>query len=382
MSRRIHLRRSAAGDHAGVGVRPNHGNGVHGGPIDGQHTTLVLEQNDALLRDAPRGGKAALYIHHALLRWEVEEAGLKHGTQDAVHVVIQLRHGDGARFHRLLELFAVEVVHRLLVVEAGCRGFDRAVGSAPVRDHEALEAPVFLEHIREGVFVLAGIVTVDGVVGAHHRAWLSDIDPNMEGQQIGLLHGPLADDHVDLVTAALLVVHDVVLDIADDMLGLLTFDPVAYQRAGQQRIFALVLKGSAIARLASQVDAAAERHVVALGAQLAANQCAIVTGRFRIPTGRRGYVGRQRGGVTPVLGTHPNPVGGVAHLDLGNAQARDAEHETGALVAEIGPGHRAAPARHALAVHEEDFLVQRHFLEHQVGAVVGREAGVHPWMLC
>ena len=203
----------------------------------------------------------------------------------------------------------------------------------------------------------------------------------MEGQQIGLLHGPLADDRVHLVAATLLVVHDVVLDITDDMLGLLTFDPVAHQRTGQQWIFALVLKGSAIPRFAGQVDAAAERHVVALGAQLAANQGTIVAGRFRIPTGRRGYVGREGGGVTPILGAHPDPISGVAHLDLGNTQARDAEHETGALIAEIGPGHRAAPARHTLAVHEEDFLVQRHLLEHQVGAVVRGEAGVHPWML-
>ena len=107
----------------------------------GSTATLVLEQNDTLLRDAARGGKAALHIDHALLGWEVEEPGLKHGTQNAVHVVIQLRHGDLARLDRLLELFAVEVVHRLLIVEAGCRGFDRAVGSAPVGDHKAFEVP-------------------------------------------------------------------------------------------------------------------------------------------------------------------------------------------------------------------------------------------------
>ncbi len=362
-------------------MRADDGNGVHSGAIDRQHAILVLEQNDALLRDAARGGKAALHIDHALLGWEVEEPGEKHGAQDAVHVVIQLRHGDFARLDRLLELFAVEVVHRLLIIEAGCRGFDRAVRSTPVRDHEALEAPISLEHIGKRVFVLAGVLTVDGVVGAHHRAWVSDIDTNIEGQQIGLLQGPLADDHVDFVAAVLLVVHDVVLDVADDMLGLLTFNPVAHQRPGQQRVFALILKGSSIARFAGQVDAAAEGHVVALGAQFAANQGTIVTCCFRVPAGRRRYVGRESGGVAAVLSAHPNSIGGVAHLDLGNAQARDAKNKTSALIAQIGPRHRAAPARHALAVHELDLLVQGHFLEHQGGSLVGRESGVHPWVL-
>ncbi len=54
------------------------------------------------------------------------------------------------------------------------------------------------------------------------------------------------------------------LDVADDVLGLLALDAVADQRACEDGVFAHVLEGASVARLASQVDAAAEGHVVAL----------------------------------------------------------------------------------------------------------------------
>ena len=93
-----------------------------------------------------------------------------------------------------------------------------------------------------------------------------------------------------LVAAALLVVHRVVLDVADDVLRLLALDAVAHHRAGQHRILAHVLKGAPVARLARQVHAAAQRHVVALRAQLAANQRPVVACRLRVPACGRAQV--------------------------------------------------------------------------------------------
>ena len=70
---------------------------------------------------------------------------------------------------------------------------------------------------REKVFVLAGIIPVDGVVRAHHGARMADGNADLESQQIAFLHGALADDGVVLVAAALLIIHGVVLDVANDV---------------------------------------------------------------------------------------------------------------------------------------------------------------------
>jgi len=59
-----------------------------------------------------------------------------------------------------------------------------------------------------------------------------------------------------LRAAAFLVVDGVVLEVADDVLGLHAFDEVANEGSGEQRVIALVLEGAAIAWLARQVDAA------------------------------------------------------------------------------------------------------------------------------
>ena len=68
----------------------------------------------------------------------------------------------------LLERLREEVVVAGLVhVEAGERGLDGGVGATPVGEDEALESPVVFEHLVEGVVVLAGVVAVDAVVGAH-----------------------------------------------------------------------------------------------------------------------------------------------------------------------------------------------------------------------
>src|SRR5208337_42307 len=94
-------------------------------------------------------------------------------------------------------------------------------------------------------------------------------------QQVAFPHGALTDNHIYLVAAAFLVVDGVVLDIANDVLGLFAFDTVADERASEDRILAHVFEGSAVARIAGNVNATAEGHVVALRAEFAADQCAV-----------------------------------------------------------------------------------------------------------
>ena len=66
-----------------------------------------------------------------------------------------------------------------------------------------------------------------------------------------------------------------------------------------------------------------------------------------------------------------------------NAEARNAEHKTGAAVAEFGLRilHVARPTRHAHAVKQIDFFVERHFFQHHGGALVGRKLWIHPGMV-
>ena len=61
------------------------------------------------------------------------------------------------------------------------------------------------------------------------------------------------------------------LDVAHDVLGLDAFFEVADHGAGEEGVFAGVLEVAAVARLADEVHAAADGHVEALCAELAAD---------------------------------------------------------------------------------------------------------------
>jgi hypothetical protein len=65
------------------------------------------------------------------------------------------------------------VVAGLIHIQAGERGFDRGVRALPVREDEAFEVPLVLEDLVEGEVVLACVVTVDVVVGAHDAGGVS-----------------------------------------------------------------------------------------------------------------------------------------------------------------------------------------------------------------
>ena len=125
---------------------------------------------------------------------------------------------------------------------------------APVGDNETLESPLRLEHVVKQVGVLAGVVAIDAVVRAHDGGGIGDGDADVEGEQIGLLHAAPGDDGVDEVTAGFLVVHGVVLDVANDVLRLLALHEIADDGSGEERIFAGVFEGAAVAGLAGEVD--------------------------------------------------------------------------------------------------------------------------------
>ena len=233
--------------------------------------------------------------------------------------------GNFARIDGGLVLVAEEEAARLLVIEAGGGRFFSAVCTAPVGEDESGELPVFLQHVGEQVFVLAGEVAVDAVIGAHDGGGMSLGNADFKCQQIAFARGAFADGDVDGVASALLVVERVVLDVADHVGGLRALDEPGHQRAGEDRIFAEVFKGAAVARLAGEVHAAAERHVESLRAEFATDERAVFVGRFGVPACGCRDVGRERGGIAAVHAAGAHAVGRVAHVDTGNAEARNAD---------------------------------------------------------
>ena len=144
-------------------------------------------------------------------------------------------------------------------------------------------------------------------------------------QQIAFARGALADGDVDRVAAALLIVQRVMLDVADHVGRLRSLDQPGHQGSGQHRIFAKIFKCAAVARIARQVYAAAERHVESLRAQFASDQRAIFIGRIGVPACGCGHVGRQRSRIASVHAAGAHAIGRVAHVDAGNAEPRNAD---------------------------------------------------------
>src|ERR1700752_4821658 len=107
------------------------------------------------------------------------------------------------------------------------------MSSSPVGDDESFEAPIFLEYVVKRVRVLATEVTIDPVVGTHHCTGIRDGDGDLKGEQIGLLHRSLRDDRVHKEASRLLVVHHIVLDVADDVLFLLALDQATDDSTGE-----------------------------------------------------------------------------------------------------------------------------------------------------
>jgi hypothetical protein len=209
-------------------------------------------------------------LRHFGLGWVVDYAALDFGAEYVVNHVIETRFGNGAVDDGLLEGFAEVVGAGHLLIEAGHGSLLGAVGSAPVGEDPAFEAPGVLEHVGQQVFVFAGPVAVDLVVGAHDGARFGDVEANLEGEEVGLAEGTLVEYCVDDIASGFLIVDGVVLDVSDHVGGLHALHQFADEGSGEDWIFAQILKVAAVPWLTSDVDAAAERHVEALFAKLAA----------------------------------------------------------------------------------------------------------------
>src|SRR6185437_13256984 len=104
------------------------------------------------------------------------------------------------------------------------------------------------------------------------RGWIAFQHADLEGQQVAFVRGALVYGNIDEVARGLLVIEGVVLDVPNHVLRLRALDELGDEFAGENRIFAQVFERSAVARLAGDIHAAAQGHVVALRAQFGTDQ--------------------------------------------------------------------------------------------------------------
>ena len=170
------------------------------------------------------------------------------------------------------------------------------------------------------------------------------------------------------------------LDVSNDVRGLLAFDAVADHSSGENGILAHVFKGATAPQFADQINSATQRHVVALGVQFATDHAAVYTGGLRIPASGGAQVGGHRGRVASIARAETNTIGSIVHLDQRNAQTRHTQHKSSTTVAQVCIRHRFAfPAEHSLTVEQANLFVQCHLLQHHVRPLIRRQARVHPW---
>ncbi len=90
------------------------------------------------------------------------------------------------------------------------------VDRSPVRNDEAVEAPLFAEYLGEQPMVLARVHTVDLVVRAHDRRRGRSLDGVFEAGQIDLAQRPFVDVGTDSHPVVFLVVGSEVLERGSD----------------------------------------------------------------------------------------------------------------------------------------------------------------------
>ena len=207
---------------------------------------------------------------------------------------------------------------------------------APVGDHEAFKAPLFLENRCQQLMVLGAIGPVELVVGAHDRPGPRLFHCGLEGRQVDLAQCALVDGCVDAEALGFLVVRRKVLQRGADALALNAFDVAGCQFAGQVGIFGEILEVAPAEGRALHVDAGTEHHVHAQGDGFGCQRLAQFVDQLPVP--RRGQAGggRETGGGQAGraqgmdVDHAAQAVGAVSHKELRHAQASHRRRRPGA----------------------------------------------------
>ena len=177
---------------------------------------------------------------------------------------------------------------------------------------------------------------VDRVVGGHHRPGAPVADDDLEGGQVQLAQGPLADPDVDREPVGLGVVGHEVLHGGGHSPGLHPAHIGDADAGRQQRVLAEALEVAPPIGGAVQVDGRGEQHVHALAAGLGGQQPAQPLHADLVPAGRQCGRGRDVGGgvpLVPQLAPHPGRAVGQHHPTQPDRRLR-------VQGPEVGPGQQ------------------------------------------
>lgn len=344
----FHLKRrgTAADGHHLHGVLAHDKQFLRFRKVDRQHPAVVLEQHHTLARDAACGGimlrRAERPEGFAAVHRRAEDQ-----AQHAAGLVVELPSTHLAP----AEQFEVGIRQVVIAVGIGrapvqavrpCAelhvepledGLARIVHAAPVGDDHAVERPVALEDVVQQVLVVAAMLALVFIVGAHDGPGTALLHRSLEGREVDLVQGTVVDHHVDLMAPQLLVVHGKVLHAGGNPVLLYPLH-VRHDHAGRQEgVFAHILEVAPVQGRTVDIDPGAQQHVLIPVTRLLADGFAVEGRHFGVP--RRGEA-RQRGecrarvvrpaGLIPLvpqdLGADAVRAVGAPHF--GDAQPRDA----------------------------------------------------------
>ena len=232
-----------------------------------------------------------------------------------------------------------------LHVETVLGGLLRVVDAAPVGDDHPVERPVAFENVVQQILVVAAMLALIFIVGAHDRPGTALLDGRLEGRKVNLVQRPVTDLNVDAVAVHLLIIQREVLHAGGDAVLLHLPDIGNDHPRGEEGVLAHILEIAAVERRAVDVHAGAQQDVFLAVAGLLADGFAVEGRHFGIPRrsetrqGREGRAGVVRpAGLLPLVPQHlgADAVRTVGAPHLGNAQARNSRRREFRLRVEDG----------------------------------------------
>ena len=159
------------------------------------------------------------------------------------------------------------------------------VAATPVTDHHAIEAPVLLQNLVEHDIIVAVVLVLIEVIGAHDGPCPTLLDGGLEGRQVYLMQGPVANDDIHLMAVLLIVVQGIVLHASRHALRLQSLDVWHHHSRGQPWILTHILKVTAVERCAQYVHAWSEHHVLVPVERLLTQALAVKPCKVGVPRG-------------------------------------------------------------------------------------------------
>jgi len=197
-SDRLHLRRSAAGEHGHVRhVGADDGDGLHPRAERQKPHCCFFSSTAPLSSTCWAMAASAAAAEWAGCRRIIEKPHLEHGAQNAMRHVcpaataVPARSGSPSPATQNIPGRAAPDPGPALAALTRC-----CCVASPVRHDKAGKAPVRFQNIRQQVRVLAVVRAAGQVVGAHHRLHVRVFHADFERQQVALPPAPLVDDRV------------------------------------------------------------------------------------------------------------------------------------------------------------------------------------------